>query len=232
MRVKVCGIRRAEDAVLAARLGADAIGMLVGQRHRSEDFLQPAQARAIAAACPPLVTPVLVTHYDEPAPVAAIARELRVTTIQMHSDCTAATLRELRLALPGVRLVRALHTADAHVLDSVRALAEWVDAFILDSANPADDRVGGTGLTHDWSISRRIVEASPVPVILAGGLDGDNVAAAIATVRPYGVDANTRLRGGDGFKHPAKVGAFARAAKSAFFELAGSIDREHGWRRS
>lgn len=228
MRVKVCGIRHARDAALAVRLGADAIGLLVGQRHRSEDFLQPEQARAIADACPPLVTPVLVTHVEEAEPVIALARELRVTTIQMHSECSVAALRAVRRALPGVRLLRALHAADAQVLEQVRALADAVDAFIVDSANAAEDRVGGTGLTHDWALSRRIVEASPVPVILAGGLDGGNVARAIAAVRPYAVDANTRLRGADGFKDPAKVGAFVRAAKAGFFELAGGNGGEHG----
>ena len=168
-----------------------------------------------------LVTPVLVTHYEEPEPVVALARELRVTTIQIHSECSPATLRAVRRALPGVRLVRVLHAADAQALVQVHALADAVDAFIVDSANPAEDRVGGTGRTHDWAISRRVVDASPVPVILAGSLDGDNVARAIAIVRPYAVDANTRLRDANGFKDPAKVGAFVRAGQGSLLRAGG-----------
>ncbi len=233
MRVKVCGIRRRQDLWLAASLGADAVGLLVGQRHRSEDFLEVEQARELARACPPLVTPVLVTHVEEPEPVITLARELRVTTIQMHSECSAATLRAVRRALPGVRLVRALHAAGADALEQVRELGDVAHAFIVDSVNTDEDRVGGTGLTHDWDLSRRIVAASPIPVILAGGLDAGNVARAIAAVQPYGVDANTRLRGADGFKDPVKVAAFVRAAKLAFFDLAAqrSSGGEHGFGR-
>lgn len=233
VRVKVCGIRRRQDVLLAASLGADAIGLLVGQRHRSEDFLDAEQARELVEACPPLVTPVLVTHLEEADPVVALARELRVTTIQMHSECSAGTLRKIRHALPGVRLIRALHVAGNEALEQLPELAGAAHALIVDSVNAQEDRVGGTGLTHDWAMSRRIVAASPIPVILAGGLDGGNVARAIAIVRPYGVDANTRLRGADGFKDPARVVAFTREAKAAFMDLAAQRNSsgEHGFGR-
>ena len=105
-------------------------------------------------------------------------------------------------------------------IELLRELSECVHGFIIDSVNPKEDRVGGTGLTHDWNLSARIVAACPLPVVLAGGLDATNVAAAIATVRPYAVDANTRLRDAHGFKSPEKVGAFVRSAKAAFFDLA------------
>jgi phosphoribosylanthranilate isomerase len=234
LRVKVCGIRRHQDVVLAAQLGVDAIGLLVGQRHRSEDFLEPQEARELAAACPPLVTPVLVTHHEEPDAIVPLAHELLVTTIQIHSECSAAALRKIRSELPGVRLIRAVHATRIDAIEQLRELSECVHGFIIDSVNANEDRTGGTGLTHDWNLSARIVAACPLPVILAGGLDPTNVAAAIATVRPYGVDANTRLRDADGFKSPEKLGAFARAAKAAFFDLAleGETSRRHGLGRS
>jgi phosphoribosylanthranilate isomerase len=230
LRVKVCGIRRRQDVLRVANLGADAIGLLVGQRHRSEDFLAPEVARELAAACPPLVTPVLVTHLEEADAVIALADELRIRTIQMHSECGVATLRKLRRELPGVRLIRALAASGPGMFEQMRELSAFADAFIVDSVNAREDRVGGTGLTHDWAMSRRAVEESPIPVVLAGGLDGDNVACAIATVHPYGVDANSRLRGADGFKDPEKVGCFIRAARAAFSDLAarGDISGEHG----
>lgn len=219
MRVKVCGIRRLEDLALVAKSGADAIGLLVGKRHRSEDFLEPDEARALAAGCPPFVTPVLVTHYEEADSIVELARKLLVTTIQVHSDCPATELRRIRKEIPGVRLIRAVHATSIDAIDEVRELVGSAHAFIVDSVNLNEDRVGGTGLTHDWGLSQRIVAASSLPVILAGGLDAANVAEAISTVRPYGVDANTRLRGVDGFKSPMKVGSFIYAAKSAFFNL-------------
>jgi phosphoribosylanthranilate isomerase len=224
MRIKVCGIRRVADAVAAARLGVDAIGLLVGQRHRSEDFLQADQAREIAAAVPPFVTPVLVTHVDDGEEVADLAREIGVSTIQMHSDCDVRTMALVRRRIPGCKIIRAVHATGDAAIDGMRELEEAVDAFVIDSVNVAEDRVGGTGLTHDWLLSRRAVSQSRKNVILAGGLRPGNVATAIAAVRPYGVDANTGLRDANGFKDYYKLASFAEQAKMAFFELLRSGD--------
>lgn len=220
VRVKVCGFRRAQDVILASKAGVDAIGILVGRRHRSEDFLELEEARELVRVCPPLVTPVLVTHYDEADSIVDLMRALGVATVQIHSECGSTTLGRVRKQLPDVRLIRAVHATGPNVIEEVRGLSEFVDAFVVDSINVEEDRVGGTGRTHDWMLSKRIVALTPVPVILAGGLDSTNVTKAVQTVRPYGVDANTRLRDTTGNKSADKVAAFVRTSKSAFLDLA------------
>jgi phosphoribosylanthranilate isomerase len=222
MRIKVCGIRCVEDALLAAELGVDAIGLLVGKRHRSEDFLSQDEAKAIAAACPPLVTPVLVTHIENADEVVPLALDIGVFTIQMHNDCGPKELESIRRHIPGVRIIRAIHATGDDVIEQMKSLRPTVDAFVIDSINKKEDRVGGTGLTHDWNLSRRAVLELKCPIVLAGGLNPGNVAAAIDAVRPFAVDANTGLRGPSGFKDRAKVLRFVSEAKRAFLAVARS----------
>ena len=216
IRVKICGIRRLQDARLAAEAGADAIGLLVGQKHPSGDFLEPEAAAAIVALCPPFVTPVLVTHVDDPVAVHALARDIGVSTIQIHSGMSPEGVRILRaLAGPGWKLLKALHVVSEASLAAGDAYRDLVDGFVLDSINPQTGQVGGTGLRADSNLSRRMVErlAPFLPVMLAGGLNPDNVADAIAAVSPSGVDVNSGTKGSDGFKDPSRVRAFVRAAK-------------------
>ena len=94
-----------------------------------------------------------------------------------------------------------------------------VDAFILDTLDLANDKVGGTGLVHDWNISRKVVQEVSKPVILAGGLTPENVGEAIWFVKPYGVDASSGLKASDGFKDKTKVINFISRAKREFFNI-------------
>lgn len=213
MRVKICGVRRVEDMRVAAVAGADAIGLLVGQRHPSGDFVSVEQAARIAAACPPFVTPVLVTHVEDPGEIHALAGGAGVSTIQVHSDLEPEGLRVLK-RLGRYRLLKAYHVTGPESLSYGEAYRGIADGFVLDSMNRATGQVGGTGLTHDWALSRAIVERYPdVPVILAGGLKPENVAAAVAQVRPYGVDANSGTKGADGWKDPVRCEAFVRESR-------------------
>ena len=122
----------------------------------------------------------------------------------------------LRRELPALKLVQVVHVAGEDTIDEALALATQVDALLLDSGVPdAPVRLlGGTGRVHDWSISRRIVAASPVPVFLAGGLTPDNVAEAIRSVRPFGVDLCTGLRT-EGSLDERKLAAFMQAVAAA-----------------
>jgi len=115
-------------------------------------------------------------------------------------------------ATPRAAVELALHAASPHV-----------DAFIVDTYDPATGASGATGKTHDWAVSRRLVAVSPRPVLLAGGLDAANVARAIRTVRPAGVDVHTGVEGPDGRKDPVRVRAFVAAARAAF------ADTPPGW---
>lgn len=217
--VKICGVRRVADALLAAEAGADEIGLLVGRRHESGDFIPVELAGEIVAACAGRVTPVLVTHVSNPEEVHALARAAGVSVIQVHSEMPPAGLVRLRV-LGGYRLRKSWHVTGPESLDYGEAYRGVTDAFLLDSMNAATGQVGGTGRAHDWNLSREIVaRCAGVPVILAGGLNPDNVAAAVMQVRPAGVDVNSGTKGPDGFKDAEHVRAFVRAAKAVGTEV-------------
>jgi len=219
VKVKICGIKRTEDALAAVRFGADAIGLLVGQRHAATDFITADEATAIVKALPPFCSSVLVTHLDRAEEIVPLARSIGVTTIQLHGDSSPEDARAIRENLPHLKLIKAVHVTDAESIEVARRYADSVDAILLDTVNVATDQVGGTGMTHDWGISRRIVETAGLPVILAGGLNPDNVTAAIEAVRPFGVDVNSGTKGPDGFKDMAKLrvnGKFVRIFCSKF----------------
>jgi phosphoribosylanthranilate isomerase len=215
-RVKICGVKRLADASEAVRAGADAIGLLVGQRHPSGDFISPEDALCIVSRLPPFIVGVMVTHVVECDVVAALVHAVGVSVVQIHSEMTAASVAALRRKLPHASLIKALHVTASFDFDSALAYVENVDAFVLDTCNPRTGQVGGTGRTHDWTVSRAFVEWSPKPVVLAGGLTPENVSEAIKTVQPYAVDVNSGVKGGDGWKDPARMRRFVRAARLLF----------------
>jgi phosphoribosylanthranilate isomerase len=214
MYVKICGIRREEDALLAAELGADAIGLLVGQRHNSPDFISATVAKDIARALPPSAEAVLVTHVDDMDEVERLLQESEITAVQLHSEIAPSSLERLRGRLPHMKIFKSVSVISADSVAYPEAFEKFVDGFVLDSINVATDQVGGTGKTHDWSVSRQIVMRYPeVPIILAGGLNSENVRSAIEQVHPFGVDVNSGTKAPDGFKDPRKMEAFIVQAK-------------------
>ena len=214
MYVKICGIRRQEDALLAAELGPDAIGLLVGQKHNSPDFISATVARDISRALPPSVEAVLVTHIKEIDELERLLQESEITTVQLHSEIAPSSVESLRGRLPHLKIFKSVSVISADSVAYPEAFEQLVDGFVLDSINLATNQVGGTGKTHDWSVSRQIVMRYPeVPIILAGGLNSENVRSAIECVRPFGVDVNSGTKAADGFKDPRKMEAFIIQAK-------------------
>lgn len=212
VRIKICGIRSAADARLAERLGAHAVGVLVGRVHASADFVEPAEADRIARGVGPFVVPVLVTHTEEADALVRLAGAVACPVVQVHSDLDRAALGELRRRLAPRKIIGKVSVEDETALERARDIAPSVDAIVLDSRDRSTNRVGGTGHVHDWSISARIVAVSDVPVILAGGLTPENVAEAIRVVRPWGVDVNSGVKGSDGRKDEDRVRRFIAAA--------------------
>ena len=214
MYVKICGIRRQEDALLAAELGADAIGLLVGQKHNSPDFISAAVARDISRVLPPSVEAVLVTHIEELDELERLLQESEITTVQLHSEIAPSSVESLRGRLPYLKIFKSVSVISADSVAYPEAFKKLVDGFVLDSINLTTNQVGGTGKTHDWSVSRQIVMRYPeVPIILAGGLNSENVRSALECVRPFGVDVNSGTKAADGFKDPRKMEAFIIQAK-------------------
>lgn len=215
MKVKICGIRRVEDAQLAALAGADAVGLLVGQEHASNDFISPALARSIARALPPFTTAVLVTHREDPEEVGRLVQDTGVGAVQIHSEMSPAGVGRVRNQFPYLQILKSFHVVNEDSLTYGRPYEGIVDGFVLDSVNAATGQVGGTGLVHDWALSAWIVEQYEKPVVLAGGLHPGNVDEAVNRVKPHGVDVNSGTKGDDGFKDPVKIRQFVTNAKMA-----------------
>ena len=211
-RVKVCCIASLEEAWTAIRHGASALG-LVSQMPSGPGVIDDEAIADIAAAVPPGVSPFLLTCRTEAGALIEQQRRLAVGTLQLCDRLKASVLRELRGALPGVKLVQVVHVRDGAAIDEAVAAAPLVDALLLDSGNPdlAVKELGGTGRRHDWAISRRIRQQVPVPLFLAGGLHPGNVRAAIDEVGPYGLDVCSGVRS-SGVLDASKLAAFMAAA--------------------
>jgi phosphoribosylanthranilate isomerase len=214
-RIKICCIQSASEARLAIAEGADALG-LVGAMPSGPGPIEDAEIAAIAAVVPPPVATFLLTSATEPEAIIAHARRCRTNTVQLVDRVAPAAFAQLRAALPGIRLVQVIHVGGEEAIGEARDIAPLADALLLDSGRPheAIRVLGGTGRTHDWTISRRIVEAASCPVFLAGGLRPDNVGAAVRTVRPFAVDVCTGVRT-DYRLDPARLQAFVAAVAAA-----------------
>ncbi len=180
---------------MAIEAGASAVGLVSampsGPGPIPEDLIAE-----IAATIPPGVSSFLLTCLQDAASIIEQQRRLRVNTIQICDRLTQGSYQDLRDALPGISLVQVVHVTGPEAVDEAIAVAPHVDAILLDSGNQslAIKELGGTGRTHDWSLSRKIREAIEVPLFLAGGLNPSNVAAAIREVQPFGIDVCSGLR--------------------------------------
>ena len=207
-RVKICCIASVEEASLAIDAGASAIGLVSampsGPGPIPEDLIAE-----IAATVPPGVSSFLLTCKQDAAGIIDQQRRLRVNTIQICDRLPHGSHQELREALPGVALVQVVHVTGPEAVDEAIAIAPHVDAVLLDSGNQSlkIKELGGTGRTHDWSLSRNIREAIDVPLFLAGGLNPANVAAAIREVQTFGIDVCSGLRT-EGHLDPQKLADF------------------------
>lgn len=215
VRIQIAGVSSLEEALAAADAGVDALGFTVRLPTGVHDDLTEAKARGIVAALPPFVASVAITYVDTPREAVELCRYLGVTTLQLHGPFPTQEIPVLRVGLPHLKIIRAVHVTGPEAVAQARALARQVDALILDTYDPATGRHGATGKTHDWTISRQIVDGVPVPVILAGGLTPDNVADAIAAVRPWGVDVHTGIERPDGSRDLDHIRAFVRNARAA-----------------
>ena len=180
---------------MAVTAGASARGR-VGPMPSGPGVIEDALIAEIAATVPPPVGTFLLTSETRADAIVDHARRCGTNTVQLVDRVEPGAHAAIRRALPPLKIVQVLHVTDADVVGEARALADAVDAFLLDSGNPtlAVKELGGTGRVHDWALSRRIVEAVDRPVFLAGGLRPDNVAEAIARVRPFGVDLCSSVR--------------------------------------
>lgn len=206
--VKVCCISSVQEAWSAIHAGASALG-LVSAMPSGPGVISEALIAEITAAVPPPIATFLLTSSQDVEEIIAQQRRCRTNTVQLCDALSAGAHAHLRAALPGVSIVQVIHVTGEESLHEALRVAPWVDALLLDSGNPAlaVKQLGGTGRVHDWSLSRRIREHSPVPLFLAGGLRTDNVDEAVRQVGPFGLDVCSGVRTDDRLD-PVKLQAF------------------------
>ncbi len=209
--VKICCISSIEEARLAIEAGASALGLVSAMPSGPGVIADELIAQIAATVAPPIAT-FLLTSRQDAASIIEQHRRCRTTTLQLVDHVPLAELRQLRAALPGIGLVQVIHVTGEESIDEAQEAASVVDALLLDSGNQklAVKVLGGTGRTHDWRLSRRIRESVKVPLFLAGGLKPENVADAVASVDPYGLDLCSSVRT-DGRLDAAKLRAFFSA---------------------
>ncbi len=214
-RVKICCISNWQEARLAMRYGAAPLG-LVSAMPSGPGVISEEDIAAIARRVPPGLSTFLLTSLQSVEAIAAQQKRCGTDTVQICDRLLTGTHAELRRAIPGIRLVQVIHVVDEHSVEEALSVAPEVHALILDSGRPSQDvkELGGTGRTHDWSLSQRIIANSLTPVFLAGGLKPDNVGAAVRTLRPYGLDLCSGVRS-EGHLDEEKLAAFFRQVRGA-----------------
>jgi phosphoribosylanthranilate isomerase len=213
-RFKICCIASLAEMRLAVDAGASAVG-LVSAMPSGPGVIAEETIQSVAHAVPPGVASFLLTSLTDADEIIAQHRRCGTGVIQLCDRLARGTHACLRAALAGIRLVQVVHVRGAGSLTEALEAAHDADALLLDSGRPdlAVKELGGTGRTHDWSVSRAIRDASPVPVYLAGGLTAENVADAVRAVRPFAVDVCGGVRTA-GALDSAKLARFAVAIRS------------------
>lgn len=215
-RVKICCISSVEEAQLAIRYGASALG-LVSEMPSGPGVLSEGMIAQVASIVPPAVSSFLLTSKADTLGIIAQQRRLGVNTVQICDRLVSGTCDDLRQALPGIAIVQVIHVTGSESIEEAISTAPHVHGLLLDSGNPSKDikELGGTARVHDWEISRRIRELVDVPVFLAGGLNPDNVVTAIQTVQPFGVDVCSGVRT-DGKLDEMKLSQFFSQVEASF----------------
>lgn len=215
VRVKVCCIASTDEADLAIDAGADVLG-LVSAMPSGPGPIPDSAIAAIVRHTGARAATVLLTSRQNAAGIVEQVDRIRPTVVQLVDALGEGEIAALRRSHAELVLMQVIHVRDGSAMDEAVRVAPFVDVILLDSGNPLAvvKELGGTGRVHDWTISRAIREAVPVPVFLAGGLKPDNVATGIGAVRPFGVDVCSGVRV-NGRLDPRAVRAFIAAARGA-----------------
>ena len=218
MLTQIYEVGTADEARAISAIGVDHIGVLVGDGEFPREQPVAATIAIAAAILPPAKLSALFLTSDL-ARIAEAVRALRPAIVHLGAAPELLTPRDaaaLKIQFPEMPIMRSIPVTGEESIALSRGYEGIADFLLLDSHRACDRQIGALGVTHDWRISRRIVEATRVPVILAGGLGPDNVAEAIRAVRPAGVDSKTRTdRDGSHAKDLGRVHRFHVGAKAA-----------------
>ncbi len=216
--IHVAGVIDQDEADLLLECGFTHLGFPFRLAKNKPDLTEEDAARIIRGL-PGDVTALLITYLRDPEAVVALCEELGVSYVQLHGDVSVEELSRLRTLRPEFTVIKSLVVRDGNQAEleaEIASTSSYLDGYITDTFDPRTGATGATGKVHDWKVSRRLVEISPRPVILAGGLNADNVGDAIRAVRPAGVDVHTGIEGLDGRKDGEVCRRFVEAALGVF----------------
>lgn len=208
VRVKICCIASIEEARMAIKYGASALG-LVSEMPSGPGVINEESITRIAESVSPPIATFLLTSKQNAEEIIMQHLRTKTNTLQLVDHLPDEELLILREKLPAIKLVQVIHVLDESSIEEAKKVQHFVDALLLDSGNPRlkVKELGGTGRIHNWEISRSIVESVTVPVFLAGGLNAENVDEAIEAVQPFGLDICSGVRT-NGFLDEGKLKAF------------------------
>jgi phosphoribosylanthranilate isomerase len=216
--IQIAGVADRAEAMMLVEAGVHQIGFPLGLPVHKED-ISAEDAAKIIRLLPPPASAVLITYLNRAEQILDLCNKIEAHKVQLHGGISLTEIVRLKSLAPELTVIKSLIVEDNNFTElksSIAAFGPHCDAFMTDTYDPATGACGATGKTHDWEISRRLVDISPRPVMLAGGLNPENVHKAIAHVRPAAVDAHTGVERPDGRKDTALVRAFVREALAAF----------------
>jgi phosphoribosylanthranilate isomerase len=220
--IKICGITSERDADVVIRAGANALGFVMA---RSPRQVTDTMAYSIGTVAPKQVERIGVFVNEDLTALAQMARFCKFTGVQLHGDETAEYIAEVRVLLPGVKILKSVTVDDlasrmpaSGCRFPPRPRDNVPDAWLLDNRTP--EKRGGTGEAFDWERAKSLLRSPAQPVIVAGGLNAKNVGTALATLHPWGVDVASGVESFPGRKHPGAVAQFIDAVRQ--FDLANS----------
>ena len=216
--IQIAGIIDAGEAQMLQQCGVRYLGFPLRLPVHREDLTEQEAAAIIKVLTPP-VFGVAITYLNQATEIAAFCHALGARIVQLHGDIERDELKRLKTLDPNLTVLKSLVIGmrEQKALEAtLRELSPFVDAFITDTFDPKSGASGATGKTHDWRVSRRLVELADRPIILAGGLTPENVKSAILEVGPAGVDSHTGVEDSTGRKSREKVQKFVSEANEAF----------------
>lgn len=219
--IQVAGIIDNEEAKMLMDLGVEYLGFPLRLPINKEDCSEDEAAKIIKNITPPHKA-VLITYLDAADEIIAFCNKLNVKIVQLHGHIELEELIKIKQLRPDIEVIKSLVVKGNNLPeleDKVKTLSHWVDMFITDTFDPDTGASGATGKSHDWNISRHLINLSPKPVIIAGGLNPDNVKRAILFTNPAGVDVHTGIENKSGKKDFELTKQFVFECSTAFSQL-------------
>jgi phosphoribosylanthranilate isomerase len=194
-KVKICCISSTDEAKMAIEFGASALG-LVAHMPSGPGVISDEEILKITRTVPPAISTFMLTSETTADDIIEHHKRTLTNTIQIVDELKEGTYERIRQALPAIKIVQVIHVINEKSVDEAIRISNLVDALLLDSGNPNLEikELGGTGRVHNWTLSRKIVEQSKIPVFLAGGLTAKNLRQAIEEVQPFGLDLCSGVR--------------------------------------